>query len=361
MAQIGETELDVRALWRALWRRSWLLVLLTIAVAAATYVGLGFVDPLYTADTSILIEQRESPLTRPREDRRRAVGRLRRIGDPEPGRGGEVARDRRCGHRQARPHAPAGIRSGAPAFADALDPRPAGSRREPRRFDDPPARDGQLFQPPHGLSAAAVAGDRRRVLRAQSDARRRGRQRGRRCLRRAAAGCQARLRASPRPTGCSRRSSACADAWPRRSRRSPTIVRSSGLFDVNRIGADTGDLSTQQLGDINAELARARAARAEAEARAAARRNAARGGRRARRLGGGAEFATDPAAARAAGRAPRADRRALDHAPSDASAHPRAAMARSRTSRTRSARRPARFSNRSRLRLASPQRARNRW
>src|SRR5882724_9866066 len=68
MAQIGETELDVGALWRALWRRSWLLVLLAIIVGAGTYVGLGFVDPLYTADTSILIEQRESPLTRTRED-----------------------------------------------------------------------------------------------------------------------------------------------------------------------------------------------------------------------------------------------------------------------------------------------------
>src|SRR6185503_9638377 len=50
------------------WRRSWLLVLLAIIVGIGTYVGLGFVDPLYTADTSILIEQRESPLTRPRED-----------------------------------------------------------------------------------------------------------------------------------------------------------------------------------------------------------------------------------------------------------------------------------------------------
>ena len=67
MAQIGETELDVRALARALWRRSWLLVLLAVIAAVGTYVGLGFVDPLYTADTRILIEERESPLTRPRE------------------------------------------------------------------------------------------------------------------------------------------------------------------------------------------------------------------------------------------------------------------------------------------------------
>ena len=67
MAQIGETELDVRALSRALWRKAWLLVLLAVAAAAGTYFGLGFVEPLYTADSRILIEQRESPLTRPRE------------------------------------------------------------------------------------------------------------------------------------------------------------------------------------------------------------------------------------------------------------------------------------------------------
>src|SRR4051794_29133179 len=67
MAQIGETELDGRALWRALWRRSWLLVLLAIAAGAGTYVGLRFVEPLYTANTSILIEQRESPITRATE------------------------------------------------------------------------------------------------------------------------------------------------------------------------------------------------------------------------------------------------------------------------------------------------------
>ena len=68
MAQIGETELDVHALSRALWRRAWLLAILTVAAAIGTYVGLGFVDPLYTADTRILIEERESPLTRPRDD-----------------------------------------------------------------------------------------------------------------------------------------------------------------------------------------------------------------------------------------------------------------------------------------------------
>jgi hypothetical protein len=40
------------------------------------------------------------------------------------------------------------------------------------------------------------------------------------------------------------------------------------LFDIERTGGEGASLSAQQLGDLNAELARARAARAEAEARA---------------------------------------------------------------------------------------------
>ena len=39
---------------------------LAIAAAVATYMALSRVEPLYTADASILIEERESPLTRPR-------------------------------------------------------------------------------------------------------------------------------------------------------------------------------------------------------------------------------------------------------------------------------------------------------
>jgi len=35
MAQVGETELDVRRLGRALWRRAWLLIALAVAVAVA--------------------------------------------------------------------------------------------------------------------------------------------------------------------------------------------------------------------------------------------------------------------------------------------------------------------------------------
>jgi uncharacterized protein involved in exopolysaccharide biosynthesis len=81
MAEIGETELDVRALARALWRWSWLLVLLAIAAAAATYIGLGYVEPLYTADTrGRAMEPRERPPTstsRPSRARWRSCGRAR--------------------------------------------------------------------------------------------------------------------------------------------------------------------------------------------------------------------------------------------------------------------------------------------
>ena len=66
MAQVGETELDARALSRALWRRGWLVLLVAIAAGAGTYAALDRVEPLYTADANILIEERESPLTRPR-------------------------------------------------------------------------------------------------------------------------------------------------------------------------------------------------------------------------------------------------------------------------------------------------------
>ncbi|SEP98410.1 exopolysaccharide transport protein family [Faunimonas pinastri] len=67
MEQVREAELDVAALGSALLRKLWLLIVLALLAAIVTYVALGFVRPLYTADTRILIEDRESPLTKPRD------------------------------------------------------------------------------------------------------------------------------------------------------------------------------------------------------------------------------------------------------------------------------------------------------
>jgi polysaccharide biosynthesis transport protein len=67
MEQVRETELDLGALLSALWRKAWLLVLIGAATAAVTYVGLSFVTPIYKAGARVLIEVRESFLTRPRD------------------------------------------------------------------------------------------------------------------------------------------------------------------------------------------------------------------------------------------------------------------------------------------------------
>ncbi|WP_164879707.1 GumC family protein [Afifella aestuarii] len=67
MAEPRPMEMDISAIAAALWRRAWLFGLVAILVGAGTYFGLSLVDPLYTGDARILIEARESPLTRPRD------------------------------------------------------------------------------------------------------------------------------------------------------------------------------------------------------------------------------------------------------------------------------------------------------
>ena len=115
--------------------------------AAGTYFGLRFVDPLYTADTKILIEERESPLTRPREQT--AASSAAEFDESAIQSQVEVMRSREI----------------ADAVIDKLDltrrpefdpARQALAHRRscwsssvsgaPGRGDDPPAGDGQLFQ-----------------------------------------------------------------------------------------------------------------------------------------------------------------------------------------------------------------------
>jgi succinoglycan biosynthesis transport protein ExoP len=67
MAQLIGAEVDTYHLLRVLRRSLLVLAAAALAIAAASYVGLGFVEPIYTADTKILIEERESPLARPRD------------------------------------------------------------------------------------------------------------------------------------------------------------------------------------------------------------------------------------------------------------------------------------------------------
>ena len=62
-------------------------MLLAVLAAVGTYLLLGRVQPLYTADASILIEERESPLTRPRDATAEPRNEFDEFGHPEPGRG----------------------------------------------------------------------------------------------------------------------------------------------------------------------------------------------------------------------------------------------------------------------------------
>jgi uncharacterized protein involved in exopolysaccharide biosynthesis len=263
MAQIGETELDVRALSGALWRRAWLLVLVAAIIGAATYIGLGFVEPLYTADTKILIEERESPITRPRDQAAPAsefdesaiqsqveVLKSREIADAVIDRLDLVNR-------------PDFDPAARPSLADSLfvmlgwRSHPAEATIRQRVMDSyfdrlsvyPLANSrviGLEFEAPDPQLAADVANG---IAEAFVD------------LQRAA----------------KRESAIAATDWLQqeierlRARVAEaeaavaTYRASHDLFDVDQ----SANLSTQQLSDINAELARAKAARAEAEARAA--------------------------------------------------------------------------------------------
>ncbi len=266
MAQIGETELDVQALARALRRHAWLLALLAVIAMVGTYVGLGFVDPLYTADSRILIEERESPLTRPRDQ---AAPSSPDFDESAIQSQVEVLRSREIANAviaklelARRPEFdparnPSVLRSllvmlglGEHPADASIDQRVMESYFE--RLTVYPLQKSRVIgiefsasDPEVAAEVANAIADSFVVL--QQDAK--------------------------------RQSAVAATAWlgqeierlRQRVAEAEQAVAdyraNRGLFNVER-GVEGGNLSTQQLGDINAELARARAARAEAEARA---------------------------------------------------------------------------------------------
>ena len=167
------------------------LALLAFLAVVGTYVGLGFVDPLYTADTRILIEQRESPLTRPREQ---AADPTTDFDESAIQSQVEVLRSREIAEAvidnlnlTTRPE----FDPASQAFAHPLAAGGGRDRQHSDRRHHPPARHGRLFRAAVGLSAAEVARDRRGVLRAQSCARGGSRECRRRRFRQTAAGRQA--------------------------------------------------------------------------------------------------------------------------------------------------------------------------
>lgn len=266
MADSHDRELNAQALAAALWRNAGLLVLVAAIVAVVAFVGLSFVEPLYTADTRILIEERESPLTRGRDvaaepasqfdesaiQSQVEVLRSREIAeivvdelnlgrDPEfdpakkPSRLGSFLVS--IGMRQ-NPAAASVRQRAVETYFDRLSVYPLGKSRVV-------GVDFTAAKPELAASVANAVAEA--YIRLQQDAK--------------------------------RESAVAATDWlqaeierlrARVQEAEDKVARyrsNTGLFNVGA-QAGGGNLSTQQLGDINAELSRAKAARSEAEARA---------------------------------------------------------------------------------------------
>jgi polysaccharide biosynthesis transport protein len=268
MAQIGETELDLGALSRALWRRAWLLILLAVLAAVGTWYALGFVEPLYTADTSILIEERESPLTRPRDE---GAASSETFDESAIQSQVELLRSREIAEAvidkldlTSRPEfdparRPSIVRSLLVMLGLSENPADADIRQRVmegyfERISVYPLQRSRVIGVEFSASDPTMAADVANAIAEafvdlQQDAK--------------------------------RESAVAATAWLEQEiERLRTRVaeaeqavaeyrESHQLFDVERGGGvAAGSLSTQQLSDLSAELIRARAARAEAEARA---------------------------------------------------------------------------------------------
>jgi uncharacterized protein involved in exopolysaccharide biosynthesis/Mrp family chromosome partitioning ATPase len=65
----ADGELDLGAIGAALWRRRWWVLLPTLAVAAIAFVGVNMVTPRYQSEARILIEGRENVFLRPEADK----------------------------------------------------------------------------------------------------------------------------------------------------------------------------------------------------------------------------------------------------------------------------------------------------
>jgi len=65
----ADGELDLSAIGRALWRSRWWILVPTLAVAAAAFVGVNLLTPRYQSEARILIEGRENVFLRPEAEK----------------------------------------------------------------------------------------------------------------------------------------------------------------------------------------------------------------------------------------------------------------------------------------------------
>ena len=132
------------------------------------------------------------------------------------------------------------------------------------RHDAGRARAGSFLRPAHRLSGGEVARHRHRFPFGKSRARRARRQRHRRRLFEAPAGGEAGSGAQRRPVAVRRNREFAQEGRRLRSQSRGVPRASSNLL----VGPNNTTLSVQQLGDLNTQLATARAQKSDAEAKA---------------------------------------------------------------------------------------------
>jgi tyrosine-protein kinase Etk/Wzc len=278
MAEIGETELDLRALSSALWRRAWLLFGLAIVAAIVTYIGLSFVSPLYTADTSILIEDRESPLTRPRDqpvdtttaapDESAIQSQVQVLKSREVANA--VIDDLKLTSQPEFDPARKPSMIGSLLVALGLSSNPTDSTIRQRVMDSYfarlsvfPVQQSRVIGVQFSASQPKLAADVANAVadsfvKLQQDAKRQSALEATEWLQQQIEQLRGRVADAEQAVANYRTSHGLYDL----------DNSTTGNTDTGSTGGGSSNLSTQQLGDMNAELARARAARAEAEARA---------------------------------------------------------------------------------------------
>ncbi len=266
MSHIRETELDLGAVIGALWRKRWLVAAAGVVAFVGAYFLLGMMTPRYTADARILIESGESVLTRPRDARADAVVpqydqsaiesqvevlRSRDIAD----RVIENLRLVRHGDKFGVDDSP-GLLARAAALVGLPRELPPGTLKE--RARDAYAERLRVFPVGDSRVIAVEFESADPALSAE--------------VANAVSTTFVEIQRSYK-----RQQAATATNWleVEIARLRDRVADAEAAVAAFRTGSDlfgidqqNTDLSTQQLNDLNSELARARAARTEAEARA---------------------------------------------------------------------------------------------
>ena len=313
-------ELDLGALGRALWRRKRLIIGLTLLAAAIAFVAVNYVTPRYKSEARVLIETRENIFLRPEAETHHRARRDRRPGGGhQPGAAHPVARSRARRHPQAQARRASrnSIRCCAARRRSAPCSALIGLVKDPMS-QTPEERVLKSYM--DRLVAFQV--DKSRVIAIEFESE--DPELAAQVVNAIADGylvLQQTAQAGPEPrrrrSACSARSRSCARASPRPRRKVEQYRATTNLM----IGTNNTTLSSQQLGDINAQLASARAQKADAESKA---RDHPRGVEaRARRCEvlRDHQFGADAPAVRAAGDVAGAARRAVVDAARPASAH----------------------------------------